>query len=92
MHKKKITKYEPTNEIKPHTVQITRHIPTLPEYLNAAVGDTKIPDPIITPTIIFTADNRPIFRFNPTLDFSALIAAAWVSKSYVIRSNKQIKL
>lgn len=78
----KFTKYEPNNEIIPHTVHITRHIPTLPEYLNAAVGDTKIPDPIITPTMIFTADNRPIFLCKPTLDFSSLIAAAWTSKSY----------
>lgn len=59
----------------PQTAQITKHMPTLPEYFNAAVGDMKIPDPIITPIMILTAAKRPIFCFNPTLDFSSLIAA-----------------
>lgn len=50
----------------PHSVQMTRHKPTLPEYSNAEVGDIKMPEPIITPMMIFIAAKSPIFCFNPT--------------------------
>lgn len=65
----------------------------LPEYLNAGVGDTNIPEPIITPMIILTAARRPIFRFNPTSDFSSLIAAADEKlhmRNSLIFANKKI--
>lgn len=64
----------------PESAQIVRHRPTLPEYFRAPVGDTNIPDPIITPMIMLTADRRPMFRFKPTspsLGFFSLIAAAF---------------
>lgn len=61
----------------PQTAQTTRHMPTLPEYLRAAVGDINMPEPIITPTMILTEAKRPIFRFNPTSDCSSLIAAVF---------------
>lgn len=37
----------PNNETKPHAVHTTKQNPTLPEYRNAAVGETKIPEPEI---------------------------------------------
>lgn len=62
--------------MKPQTAHIIRHKPMLPEYFNASLGDTNIPDPIITPIIMLTAAKRPIFRCNPTPDFSSLTTAA----------------
>lgn len=59
----------------PHTAHTIKHMPTLPEYAKAAVGDINIPDPIITPTIILTEAKRPIFRCNPTSVLSSFIAA-----------------
>lgn len=58
--------YKPSNDITPHTAHTVKQRPMLPEYFKAAVGDINIPDPIITPIIILTADKRPIFRFSPT--------------------------
>ncbi len=52
----------PINEITPHAVHTTKHIPILPEYFRAAVGLTKIPEPIITLIITFTAAIRPMLR------------------------------
>lgn len=59
----------------PHSAQMMRHKPTLPEYCNADVGDIKIPEPIITPMIMLMEAKRPMFFFNPTSEFSSLIAA-----------------
>lgn len=37
----------------------------LPEYFRAAVGLTKIPEPIMTLIITFTAAIRPMLRLSP---------------------------
>lgn len=63
----------PNNEIMPQIVHTTKQNPTLPEYFKADVGDTKIPEPIITPIIIFTAAIRPMPRLSPTVDFSSFV-------------------
>lgn len=65
----------PNKDTTPQIAQIVRQRPILPEYFSAAVGDTNIPDPIITPIIILTADKRPIFLFKPTFSLSSLVAA-----------------
>lgn len=49
----------------PHAVHTIKHIPMLPEYFKAAVGLTKIPEPIMTLIITFTAAIRPMFRLSP---------------------------
>uniref|UniRef100_A0A1Y1L8E6 Uncharacterized protein n=1 Tax=Photinus pyralis TaxID=7054 RepID=A0A1Y1L8E6_PHOPY len=36
------------------------HIPTEPAWFRADADDTKIPDPIITPKIMLTAEKSPI--------------------------------
>lgn len=69
--------YIPSNDIMPQTAHTVKQSPILPEYLKAAVGDMNIPDPIITPIIILTADNRPIFRFNPTCSCFSSTAAIY---------------
>lgn len=69
---------------------MTRHNPMLPEYSNAAVGLTNIPDPIITPIIILTAAKRPMFCFNPTSEFSSLTAAIFQEKKATEGKSERI--
>lgn len=73
----------PNNEIIPHTIHTTKQNPTLPEYFRAAVGDTKIPDPIITPIIMLTAAIRPIPRLSPTVVFSSFVLTTAVEHKYI---------
>lgn len=56
----------PINEIIPHIVQTTTQNPTEPVYSNASPGDTKIPEPIITPNIKLTAENNPSSLLSST--------------------------
>lgn len=65
----------PIKETQPHAAQTTSVNPTLPEYLNAAVGVTNTPEPMITPMMILIAANRPIVRSGPPV----LTAAAGFS-------------
>lgn len=56
----------PKKETTPHAVHIIKHRPIEPEYLRAAVDETKIPEPIITLIMTLTAARRPRWRLRPT--------------------------
>lgn len=55
-----------TIEKTPDTVQTIKAILTLPVYMSTPVGDTKMPLPIIDPTITVHPFSKLIFAFNPT--------------------------
>lgn len=57
----------------PHIAQTKRQNPTEPECIKADDGDTKTPEPIITPTIILIAEKRPSSRRNRTSPLLAVI-------------------
>lgn len=63
----------------PDKVQMIRHSATEPECSSAEEGATNIPEPIITPSIRFTAENNPSSLFKcmlPLLPFSATSLAS----------------
>lgn len=64
--------YTPIIEISPDPAQTTRPNPTLPEYLRTAPGVRKIPEPIITPTIMLTAAISPIVLSGPLPELGPL--------------------
>jgi hypothetical protein len=64
--KVKILHKAPNNDMIPQAAQTHKHAPTLPEYFNASVGEMKIPLPIITPNMTFTAAVRPRCLCKPT--------------------------
>lgn len=75
----KMLVFLPNNEIIPHAVQTIRQNPMLPEYRKAAVGDTNIPDPIITLIIILMAAKRPMPRLRPpAAPATFFIALSWI--------------
>lgn len=49
----------PNREIIPQVTQTTMFIPTEPEYCKAEAGETNIPEPIMTASIRFMAENKP---------------------------------
>ena len=53
-------------EKSPLKIHTTRDIPGLPVCASTPVGDMKIPDPIILPTITVIPLNRVIFGLRPT--------------------------
>lgn len=71
--------------------QIIKHNPTDPEYLKTAVGDTKIPDPIIVPTIILLAEIKPNSRFSSTtFSFLTVFRFSVRMKNGILQINVRI--
>lgn len=60
------------------------HIPTEPECCNAEADDTNIPEPIITPRIMLTAEKSPSSLFKRT----PLLASAFID-AVITSENKQ---
>lgn len=61
-----VRKFLLTIENRPDTIQTISAILTLPVCMRTPVGETKIPDPIIDPTITVHPFNKLIFAFRPT--------------------------
>lgn len=71
----------PSSDITPHPAHTTKQSPKLPEYFNASVGDTKMPEPIITPMIMLMAPIRPMLRLRPTSSTSGTFFSIFVTET-----------
>lgn len=78
----------PKSDITPQMAHTIKQNQILPEYRRAAVGETKMPEPIITPIMILVADIKPIPRFSPTGAFSSFTFTTAAEK----KNNKMVEI